>query len=159
MIGGADEIPLPDASCDVVLMLKSLHHVPIARMDRAFAEMRRVLVPGGYAYVSEPVYAGPFNEIVRLFHDEGAVRAAAYEAIQRAVRAGVMESVAQIAFDAPVEFADFDDFDRRLIRTTTAGRTLPPATREAVRRGFERFMTPAGARFVRPMRVNVLRSP
>lgn len=56
MAGSANDIPLPDASCDVVIMLKALHHVPMPRLDRAFAEIRRVLVPGGHRYVSEPVY-------------------------------------------------------------------------------------------------------
>jgi ubiquinone/menaquinone biosynthesis C-methylase UbiE len=40
MVGSAEDIPLPDASCDVVIMLKSLHHVPISRLGRAFAEIR-----------------------------------------------------------------------------------------------------------------------
>lgn len=42
-------------------------------MDQALAEVARVLRPGGYLYVSEPVYAGPLNEIVCLYNDEGVV--------------------------------------------------------------------------------------
>ncbi|GIF48805.1 ubiquinone/menaquinone biosynthesis C-methylase UbiE [Asanoa ferruginea] len=43
--GGAEAIPLPDRSCDLVLMFLVLHHV----VDRqaAAAELRRVLRPGG----------------------------------------------------------------------------------------------------------------
>ena len=40
--GSADAIPLPDASCDVVLMAKSLHHVDVPAMDAALAEIARV---------------------------------------------------------------------------------------------------------------------
>jgi SAM-dependent methyltransferase len=159
MLGGADEIPLQEASCDVVLMLKSLHHVPTQRMDRAFAEIRRVLVPGGHAYISEPVYAGPFNDIVRTFHDEGAVRAAAYDAVRRATAAGVMQWVDEIAFDMPVTYVDFDDFDRRLVRSTPGGRVLTRERRDEVRRAFEAHLAPDGARVLRPMRVNLLRAP
>lgn len=45
LAGGAEALPLPDASCDVVLMFLVLHHV----VDRAAAavEIRRVLRPGG----------------------------------------------------------------------------------------------------------------
>jgi len=57
--GGAERIALADASCDLVVMMKSLHHVPGDLMDDAFAEIRRVLAPGGHLYISEPVYDGP----------------------------------------------------------------------------------------------------
>ena len=40
---------------------------------------------------------------------------------------------------------------------SVADRRLDDATMAEVRRRFERHMTPDGARFVRPMRVNLLR--
>ncbi|GAA4254392.1 class I SAM-dependent methyltransferase [Dactylosporangium darangshiense] len=43
--GSAEAIPLPDRSCDVVLMFLVLHHVTDRR--RAAAEIARVLRPGG----------------------------------------------------------------------------------------------------------------
>jgi ubiquinone/menaquinone biosynthesis C-methylase UbiE len=100
-VGGAEEIPAANASIDIVLMFKSLHHVPVDKMDQALADIRRVLKPGGLAYLSEPVYAGEFNEILRLFHDEKAVRDAAFAAIQRAVHGGALELVSQTFFSAP----------------------------------------------------------
>lgn len=157
MVGGADDIPLPDASCDVVIMLKSLHHVPVPRLDRAFAEIRRVLVSGGYLYVSEPVYAGDFNEIVRLFHDEGVVRGAAYDALQRAIAAGLLAHVQETVVNTPLTFRDFDDFFERIVRVTHSDHVLEGATLAEVRRRFDHFVTPEGARFVREMRINVLR--
>jgi ubiquinone/menaquinone biosynthesis C-methylase UbiE len=49
LAGSAERIPLPDASCDVVLMFLSFHHFP----DRAgaAAEIARVLAPGGRVLV------------------------------------------------------------------------------------------------------------
>ena len=84
--GGAQAIPFPDASFDLALMLKSLHHVPLPLLGQALHEAARVLRPGGHLYVSEPVYAGPLNELVRLFNDEGVVRAAAQSALDEALR-------------------------------------------------------------------------
>jgi len=55
-LGGAEAIPAVDESFDIVLMFKSLHHVPVERMDHAMAEICRVLKPGGLAYISEPVF-------------------------------------------------------------------------------------------------------
>lgn len=155
--GGADDIPLPDACCDIAIMLKSLHHVPVARMDRALAEIQRVLRPGGYLYVSEPVYAGPFNDIIRLFHDEGAVRAAAYAALEKVVAEGGLQDAGETAFDMPLAFADFDDFFSKIVRVTHSELVLTGEALVEVRRRFARHVTSDGAHFVRPMRVNVLR--
>ena len=60
---GAQAIPEGDGQFDLALMLKSLHHVPLAAMDTALAEVARVLRPGGVFYISEPVYVGAMNDI------------------------------------------------------------------------------------------------
>lgn len=85
VLGGAQAIPFLDASFDVALMLKSLHHVPLPLMAQALADIARVLCPRGHLYVSEPVYGGPLNEVTRLFNDEGVVRAAAPAALDAAI--------------------------------------------------------------------------
>lgn len=155
----ADALPFADASFEVALMLKSLHHVPVARLDAALAEVARVLAPGGLLYVSEPVFAGPFNEVVRVFHDEEAVRAAALEALRRAAARGVMEAVEERCFDTPVAFRDFDDFAARMMQVTHTALAPDAATVAEARRRFEAHLAPGGARFARPMRVNLMRRP
>ncbi|HKJ77135.1 MAG TPA: methyltransferase domain-containing protein, partial [Gammaproteobacteria bacterium] len=156
---GAEAIPAEDDSADVVLMFKSLHHVPLESMDAAMAEIRRVLRPGGVAYISEPVYAGDFNEVLRLFHDEQAVREAAFEAVRGAVEAGELELAAQRFFDTRVEFADFADFEQRVLGVTHTNHELSPELYETVRRTFEGYQGPDGARFTLPIRVDLLRRP
>ena len=42
---GAEAIPADDNSIDIVLMFKSLHHVPMEFMDQALSEIARVLKP------------------------------------------------------------------------------------------------------------------
>jgi ubiquinone/menaquinone biosynthesis C-methylase UbiE len=85
---GTQAIPFPDARFDQALMLKPLHHAPLPLLSQALREVARVLRPGGHLYVSEPVYGGPFNEVIRVFNDEGAVRAAAQAALDAALRTG-----------------------------------------------------------------------
>jgi len=155
--GGAEDIPLPDACADGVLMMKSLHHVPVPKMDRAMEEIRRVLKPGGWLYVSEPVYAGEFNEIVRLFHDEGAVRAEAYLALKRASSARVLEADVEHEFMAPLAFKDYDDFVEKIVNATHSEHNYTDEVASEVRRRFAAYETPEGARFIRPMRVNLMR--
>lgn len=154
--GAAQSIPRPDASCDGVMMLKSLHHVPIALMDQALREIARVLAPGGWLYVSEPVYAGDFNDLVRRFHDEGQVRAAAYAALQRASAAGVLSWDREVVFDTPLQFRDYEDFHGRIVQATHADHVLSPELAREVREHFQRHMGADGARFVRQMRINFL---
>ena len=157
--GGAESIPYDDGTFDGVLMMKSLHHVPVANMDAAFVELRRVLRPGAWAYISEPVFAGPLNEIIRLFHDEEVVRAQAQAAIRRAVGAGVLLEDGEYEFDMPTRYADFDDFVAKHIDVTHSEKNYTPEIAAEVRRLFETHMTPAGANFMKPMRVSFLRRP
>jgi SAM-dependent methyltransferase len=154
---GAQEIPFADARFDGALMLKSLHHVPLPLMDRALAELARVLRPGGWLYVSEPVYAGPFNELVRLYNDEGEVRAAAQAALDRALASGAWQPLAERRFALPRRFASFDEFEQRSMRPTFADHGITDEMVERVRALFLPHLGPDGARFEQPMHVRVLR--
>jgi SAM-dependent methyltransferase len=154
---GAEAIPFPDASFDGALMLKSLHHVPVPAMGRALGEVARVLRPGGWLYVSEPVYAGPLNELIRLFNDEREVRDAAQRALDDALRSGAWEAAAERRFATPVHFDDFADFEQRMMRPTFADHRIDDAMLAAVRERFAPHAGPQGASFTRPMHVRLLR--
>lgn len=156
-LGGAEAIPAPDGYFDIVLMFKSLHHVPVDMMNQAMVEIRRVLKPGGLAYISEPVYAGEFNEILRLFHDEKTVREAAFAAVQRAVQCGMFELVGQKFFNTPGHFDSFEQFEERILKVTHTHHQLSPELYQAVRAKFMRHMTAQGADFLNPIRVDLLR--
>lgn len=157
MQAGAQAIPFADQSYDLALMLKSLHHVPLNLLDRAMTEVHRVMRPQGLLYVSEPVFAGALNEVMRLFHDEEIVRAAALAAVHRAVTSGAWEQVSEMHFEMPVHYRDFAEFEQRMIGVTFVEHKLNAATLGEVRARFEPHMTADGANFVRPMRVNLLR--
>lgn len=154
--GGADAIPFPDASFDIVLMAKSLHHVPCEAMDGALAEIARVLALGGFAAFSEPVYAGEFNDLMSIFHDERHVREAAFSALERAVASGRFLLAAEEFHTAKRHYADFADFESRMLGVTHTDHRLTAEQFAAVRERFARQMTPSGAVFAQPMRVDVL---
>lgn len=153
---GAQAIPFAGASFDLAIMLKSLHHVPVDLMDAALAEMHRVLAPGGYWYVSEPVYDGPLNELMRRFNDEKEVRAAAQALLDKAAASGQWLRVQDVYFDVPVAYKDFADFEQRMLYPTFIDRRADDALVATLRELFAPHMTPEGARFVRPMHVTLL---
>lgn len=155
--GGAEAIPAADASFDVVLMFKSLHHVPMPLMSQALGEIHRVLKPGGLAYLSEPVYAGAFNDILRLFHDEKEWREAAFAAVSGAVENGAFELVCQKFFSTPGHFDSFEQFEERMLKVTHTQHRLSAELYETVKARFMAHMTPSGADFRNPLRVDLLR--
>ncbi|MGB2902169.1 MAG: class I SAM-dependent methyltransferase [Candidatus Dechloromonas phosphoritropha] len=155
--GGAEAIPAADSSFDIELMFKSLHHVPMEHMDAALSEITRVLKPGGLAWISEPVYAGDLNEVFRLFHDEKIVREAAFAAIRKAVGTGRLTLEIQHFFNTRSYFESFAQFDQRMIQVTHSNHQLTPELYQRVKEKFESYLTPEGATFLTPQRVDLLR--
>lgn len=155
---GAEAMPLPDESMDGALMLKSLHHVPLDAMDRALDELARVLKPGGWLYVSEPIYAGALNEIVRLYNDEGAVRAAAQQALDAALARtdSPWQAGPERRFAGEARFKDFAEFEQRMMRPTFADHHIDEVKLARVGAAYAPHQSPEGARFVRPMHARVV---
>ena len=158
-LGGAQAIPAADDTVDCIFMFKSLHHVPLELMADSLLEIRRVLKPGAYAYISEPVFAGDFNDILRLFHDEQAVREAAFSALQSMEESGQLELAREIFFNTSIEFSDFDDFEKRVIQATHSDHRLSADMYRQVQKRFTGKMTENGGRFTIPIRVDLLRKP
>lgn len=159
VFGSAADIEQPDASVDIVIMLKSLHHVPVDLMDQAMDEIARVLKPGGLAYVSEPVYEGDLNEILRLFNDEKEVREAAFAAVVRAVDRGILDLEQQIFFNSPGHYRDFAHFEGRMLNVTHTDHRIDAELYQEIRQAFMQHMTKKGAHFLKPSRVDLLRRP
>ena len=155
-LSGAQDIPLEDESVDVVLMFKSLHHVPIELMQASMHEIRRVLKPGGLLYISEPVFAGEFNEILRLFHDEQQVREAAFHTVEKAVDDGLFSLIEETFFNSPMKFENFAEFENNTINVTHSNHTLDENLYKLVKQRFEQHLGDDGVHFLNPMRVDLL---
>ena len=158
-LAGAQDIPLETNSVDVVFMFKSLHHVPLDLMDSAMREINRVLKPGGQAYISEPVFAGDFNEILRLFHDEQMVREAAFNTLKKAVDEGLFTLVEQTFFNSPMKFDSFADFENKILKVTHTNHSLDEELYSLVKQRFEDHLGEDGAQFLMPIRVDLLQRP
>ncbi|MEN8761670.1 MAG: class I SAM-dependent methyltransferase [Thiogranum sp.] len=155
-LSGAEEIPLDDETVDVVFMFKSLHHVPLELMYQSLCEIRRVLKQGGLLYISEPVFAGDFNEILRLFHDEQKVREAAFNTVKKVVNDGLFSLVEETFFNSPMKFENFTEFENNTIKATHSNHRLDEILYELVKQRFEQHIGDDGAHFLMPIRVDLL---
>jgi ubiquinone/menaquinone biosynthesis C-methylase UbiE len=156
LYAGSQDLPFEDSSFDIVLLFKSLHHVPMNMMDDALKEITRVLKPGGLVYISEPIFAGEFNDILRLFHDEETVRQAAFDAILKSVDSGDLRLNQQLFFNTQRVYKEFSEFKDLIINVTHNDHSLSAELMSEVETKFMAHMTDAGARFLTPLRVDLL---
>ncbi|MEW8507405.1 MAG: class I SAM-dependent methyltransferase [Candidatus Thiodiazotropha sp.] len=154
---GAQTVSEPDQSADIVLMLKSLHHVPEASMPQAMSEVARILKPGGVAYFSEPVYEGEFNALLSLIHDEKRVRELAFMAIQGLAGRGDMELLGQYFLSVPGRYDSWEVFESRFLNITHTELRIDETRYQRIKSAFMRHLGPQGAEFLKPQRIDLLR--
>ena len=153
----AQELSQADGSMDGVFFKYSLHHVPQADMDRALAEAMRVLRPEtGFLYVIEPVMAGRYSELSRLFHDETEVRISAYQALGRTV-APRFAMRREIHYGDWTEYENFDRFLEDKLGQTYNDHKRETVDTPAVRALFETGRNGDGYRFKYALRANYYR--
>jgi len=141
--GSAEQIPLPEASVDAVLMFLSFHHFP--DQLQALREVHRVLRPGGVALLRSQ-----FSDVMpdlfwyEYFPSARAVDAAMYlsvgEAKALATEAGLVpdEDVVRITAEEPRTFSE--SYQRLSHRAFSTFEYLPE---DEVGPGFERFAADA----------------
>jgi SAM-dependent methyltransferase len=160
VVGLAQRLPLEDASVDVVVFMRALHHVPPVDMRAALAETRRVLRPDGSVYIAEPLTEGDFFELTSLVEDEREVRAAAQRTIANAADAG-LDRTESCDYDVRFCLADLDAFAARIISVDPARGEVFEERKAVLAEAFARLGEPGerpGERcFLAPMRVDVLR--
>jgi SAM-dependent methyltransferase len=160
LVGRAEDLPLPDGSVDVVVFMRSLHHVPVEHLETALREARRVLRPDGAVYVAEPLAEGDFFALTALVEDEVEVRRAAQAALADAARVG-LERAVTMDYEVAVRLAGVDAYRARMVSVDPERAPVFDARRDEIAAAFERLGAPGerpGERvFVAPMRADVLR--
>lgn len=106
--GSADALPVSDSSVDGVTMMHSLHHIPESIFPQTFAEVFRVLRPGGFLIVIEPVFS-PLFEVVNIFHDETELWAAAQSVLQK-IAVPRFQEVELVTYHGYTSYDSFEHF-------------------------------------------------
>ena len=153
---GAEVMPADDKTIDGVFFSYSLHHIPRASYPAVFAEVLRVLKPDGFLYVLEPTDC-PLNQVMKLFHDEDAERAAAWQAVE-SLRTE-FKSATTVSYYGYRQFESWDDFaDTFSNRSFNELYTETDVRRPEVKSAFESHAGP-DFRFQSPKRVMLLQEP
>jgi SAM-dependent methyltransferase len=160
LVGRAERLPLDNSSVDIVVFMRSLHHVPQDQLGAALAEARRVIRPGGAVYVAEPLAEGSFFELTRMVDDETVVRSAAQAALTQASDAGLRRSTT-VEYDAPLTVAGLAGLRARIVAADPERAERFDELAAALAEGLERLGAPGDRpgewRFLHPMRADVLR--
>jgi SAM-dependent methyltransferase len=161
LVGTAQDLPIDDASIDVAIFMRSLHHVPVDHLPQALREARRVLRPGGLIYVAEPLTEGDYFALTRLVEDELAVRQAAQEALADAPRAG-LEHVHTVEYDVRLCLANLAAFHSHTVSVDPSRAEVFDARQAELAELFDRLGEPGerpGERcFRQPTRADLLRA-
>ncbi len=159
-IGRAEALPLGDRSQDLVVFMRSLHHVPIDHMAAALKEARRVLHDDGAVYVSEPLPEGDWFELQSLIEIETETRAAALAAIEGCGAQG-LRHVHTERYRTETRLESADAFRARMLAVDPARQAVLDERREALEQAFSRLGAPAadgtGRVFTHAHRADVLR--
>ncbi len=160
LVGCAQALPLADASADIVVFMRTLHHVPATDLTPSLREACRVLRSDGVVYVAEPLAQGDFFALTSLVEDELEARAAAQAALAQAARAG-LDRALTVEYDVRLSIADLAAFHHRMVSVDPERAAIMDAHAKDLAEAFERLGEPGerpGERcFVAPMRADLLR--
>ena len=158
-VAGAESLPFPDGSFDGAVFLNSFHHVPEPAMRRALEEAARVVEPARPVVVVEPLAEGSFFSALRPVEDETKVRAAAQEALHRAVKDRAFEQQRRVDYLRRELFEDLEQFLARVVAVDPARAPVVAENRPEIEAAFRRHArVAADGRMVleQPMRAHVL---
>ncbi len=143
-IGRAEEIPVGDATTDLVCFMFSFHHVPAGEQAGALEECARVLRPGGRLHVADPLPEGGMTEIVKPLEDETLVRARSQDRL-RGLAMPQFRLIKQGNYILTRAFSCFDQVVERVTSSDPARAARLPNVVDTMRQAFELHSRPTAA--------------
>ena len=143
-IGRAENMPVEDATADLVCFMFSFHHVPAGEQVRALEECARVLRPGGRLHVADPLPEGGMTEIVKPLEDETLVRIRSQDRL-RGLAMPPFRLIKQDSYVLTRAFSSFDQVVERVTSADPARAAKLPDVVDTMRQAFELHTRPTTA--------------
>lgn len=137
---GADKLPAEDRSVDGVFFSYSLHHVPSEVYPQVFSEVFRVLKPGGFLYVIEPVDC-PSNQVMILYNNEERERALAQEVLQEVAKPA-FETCKYVRYHGVTKYESFEHYAEHYSNRSFNTYQPEKVWSDEVREAFEKHGSP-----------------
>ena len=150
---GAAAVPVEANSVDGVVFKNSLHHMHAPDYEKVFKETARILKPGGFLYVLEPIANGSYQYVMEPFHNETGVRVAAYNALL-SYADPLFASMREIYYDIDATYDSFDSYAAHYESSTFNSYTGEVRQPEVQRRFNECENSHGSYTLSQPMRVN-----
>ncbi len=144
--GVGQDLPLDDASADIVVFCYSMHHVPAEHLPAALSESDRVLRSGGILAVLEPIAEGPGHQVHKPIDDETVVRAAAQAALDNDLPASLTQ-VEDVRYVTNFSYSGMDDLEKMIVDVDPTRRAAIDEVRDEVAALFELYGEPHGDRY------------
>lgn len=161
LVGLGEALPIADQVLDVVMFFNSLHHVPVGHQGAALSEAARVVKPGGFVYVLEPLAEGAYFELLQPIEDETHVRELAYEAMKAAQYSGEVLLEREVRYEAPYKLASFETMIENLLAAKEERRQKIESLKGYLRVAFNESAEERDGAFwfYQPCRLNLFKRP
>lgn len=150
---GAAAVPVEPNSVDGVVFKYSLHHMHAPDFEKIFTEVARILKTSGFLCVIEPIANGTYQYVMEPFHDETAVRLAAYNALLNHA-SPLFASMREVYYDVDATYDSFDSYAVRFEGMTFNNYTGAIRQPEVERRFRECENSHGSYTLTQPLRVN-----
>ncbi|MGI9493790.1 MAG: class I SAM-dependent methyltransferase [Geminicoccaceae bacterium] len=142
-LGRGEDLPIDDASTDLVCFMFSFHHIPLDLQEEALCEARRILKPTGRMHVVEPRPFGSMTEVMIDLVDESHVLNHSQRRLDELAEQGHFSRVSQKEYAISLRTPDFETFLNGIIAVDPNRAEKLPSVRSDVEAAFHRVANKA----------------
>ncbi len=137
-LGRGEDLPIDDASSDLVCFMFSFHHVPSDVQQQALLEANRVLKPKGRMHIVEPRPFGSMKEAMILLVDETHVLTNSQRRLDDLAEQSTFSRLSQEDYAISLRTPDFEAFLNRIIAVDPRRAEKLPSVRSDLEAAFYR---------------------
>jgi len=137
-LGRGEDLPIDDASSDLVCFMFSFHHVPLDVQQRSLLEAHRILKPAGRMHIVEPRPYGSMTEIMIDLVDESHVLNRSKDRLDQLEEQGAFSRLSEEGYAISRRTPDFQTFLNGIIAVDPRRAEKLPSVRSNLEAAFHR---------------------